>query len=68
MSTTVHGLRKAIIDCAADATTAEPVDRDRRLLSFMARMSATMEIIGERELDAVIWNLTKFEPARQVTE
>ena len=56
-------LRQAIIDCAAQATAAEPVDTERRLLSFMARMSATMEGLGERELDAVLWDLTKTKSA-----
>lgn len=57
MSATVPGLRKAIIDCAAKATAAEPTNTDARLHSFLARMSATMECLGERELDAVLWNL-----------
>jgi hypothetical protein len=60
---TVASLRKAIVDCASQATAAEPVDTDRRLLSFIARMSATMEGLGERELDAVLWDLTKTKLA-----
>lgn len=61
-----HPLRKAILDCAHQATAAEPVDTDRRLHSFIAKLSGTMEGLGERELDAVLWNLMKTEPTRQV--
>ena len=61
----VTSLRKAIMDCAAQATSAEPLDTDRRLHSFIAKLSGTMEGLGERELDAVLWNLmeTKQVPA-----
>ena len=54
---TITSLRKAVLDCAAQATAAEPVDTDRRLHSFIAKLSGTMEGLGERELDAVLWNL-----------
>jgi len=60
---TITSLRKAIIDCAAQATAAEPVDTDRRLHSFIAKLSGTMEGLGERELDAVLWNLMTTKPA-----
>lgn len=65
-SATVASLRKAIIDCAHQATTAEPADSDRRLHSFIAKLSGTMDGLGERELDAVLWNLmaTKPTPAK----
>ena len=56
-------LRKAIIDCAHQATAAEPLDTDRRLHSFIAKLSGTMEGLGERELDAVLWNLMETKPA-----
>jgi len=50
-------LRKAILDCALQATAAEPIDSDARLHSFIAKLSGTMEGLGERELDAALWNL-----------
>jgi hypothetical protein len=54
---TVASLRKAILDCAHQATTTEPVDTDARLHCFIAKLSGTMEGLGERELDAALWNL-----------
>ena len=60
---TVTSLRKAILDCARQATAAEPADTDRRLHSFIAKLSGTMEGLGERELDAVLWNLMETKPA-----
>jgi len=63
----IDSLRKAILDCAHQATVAEPQDSDRRLHSFIAKLSGTMEGLGERELDAVLWNLMATQPAtRQV--
>ncbi|MGJ9420444.1 hypothetical protein ACHAC9_22210 [Massilia sp. CMS3.1] len=62
---TVIALRKAILNCAHQATAAEPTDTDRRLHSFIAKLSGTMEGLGERELDAVLWNLMSTEPAAQ---
>jgi len=59
-------LRKAILDCAHQATIAEPGDSDRRLHSFIAKLSGTMEGLGERELDAVLWNLMETKALRQV--
>ena len=56
-ATTVTALRKAILDCAHQATTAEPTDTDARLHCFIAKLSGTMEGLGERELDAALWNL-----------
>ena len=56
---TVIALRKAILDSAAQATAAEPLDTDRRLLSFIAKLSGKMEHLGERELDAVLWQLAE---------
>ncbi|WP_312548150.1 hypothetical protein [Massilia sp.] len=60
---TVTSLRRAILDCALQATRAEPDDSDRRLHSFIAKLSGTMEGLGERELDVVLWNLMATEPA-----
>ena len=54
---TVTSLRKAILDCAHEATTTEPTDTDARLHCFIAKLSGTMEGLGERELDAALWNL-----------
>jgi len=56
-ATTANSLRKAILDCALQASRAEPHDSDRRLHSFIAKLSGTMEGLGERELDTVLWNL-----------
>jgi hypothetical protein len=53
----VESLRKAILECAHQATVAEPLDTDRRLHCFIAKLSGTMEGLGERELDAALWNL-----------
>jgi hypothetical protein len=50
-------LRKFILECAREATTAEPTDTDARLHSFVAKLSGSMEGLGERELDAALWNL-----------
>lgn len=61
----LDSLRKAILDCALQATRAEPHDSDRRLHSFIAMLSGTMEGLGERELDAVLWNLMATTPMRQ---
>jgi len=58
----IDSLRKAILDCAHQATLAEPGDSDRRLHSFIAKLSGTMEGLGERELDAVLWNLMATTP------
>lgn len=60
--TTVASLREAILNCAASAIQAEPVDAARRLHSFIAKLSATMEGLGERELDTVLWNLMETQP------
>lgn len=50
-------LRKAILDCAHQATTTEPTDTDARLHCFIAKLCRTMEDLGERALDAALWNL-----------
>jgi len=54
---TITALRKAILDCAHQATVTEPTDTDARLHCFIAKLSGTMEGLGERELDAALWNL-----------
>lgn len=63
----VASMRKAILDCAHQATAAEPVDTDRRLHSFIVKLSGAMELLGERELDAVLWNLMETKASRQLT-
>lgn len=50
-------LRKAILECAQGATQAEPADVDARLHSFIARLSARMEYLGEADLDTTLWKL-----------
>ncbi len=60
---TIDSLRKAILDCALQASRAEPDDSDRRLHSFIAKLSGTMEGLGERELDSALWNLMATTPA-----
>jgi hypothetical protein len=56
-------LRQFILECAREATTAEPTDTDARLHCFIAKLSGSMEGLGERELDAVLWNLMETKPA-----
>jgi len=63
----IDSLRKAILDCALQATRAEPHDSDRRLHSFIAKLSGTMECLGERELDAVLWNLMETKHVAAVS-
>lgn len=50
-------LRHAILRCADEATRAEPNDTDARLHSFMAKLSGSMESIGQRDLDTALWDL-----------
>jgi hypothetical protein len=64
---TAFALRRAILECAAAATTAEPSDTDARVHSFIARMSATMEGLGERELDAALWGLMETKQTSNPT-
>lgn len=61
--------RDAIKRCAANATKDAPADEERRLTNFVARLSASMESLGDHELDAMLWGLldcpapTRIEPA-----
>jgi hypothetical protein len=52
-----YALRKAILDCAAAAIVAEPTNTEARVYSFLARLSATMEGLGEPDLDCALWKL-----------
>ena len=54
---TAAALRDAIKRCVANASKDAPVDEDRRLASFVARLSASMESLGDHELDAMLWGL-----------
>lgn len=60
---TAAQLRAAILDCAAKAIAAEPTNTEARLHSFIARLSPTMEHLGEPELDAALWALFETAPA-----
>lgn len=49
--------RDAIKRCATNATKDAPADEERRLANFVARLSASMESLGDHELDAMLWGL-----------
>jgi len=55
--TTTVKLRDTILRCAREATEAEPNSVEFRLHSFIAKMSGSMEAMGERELDEALWGL-----------
>jgi len=62
---TAAALRAAIVRCAANASKDAPADEDRRLANFVARLSASMESLGDHELDAMLWGLLDSpEPIR----
>lgn len=50
-------IRHAILRCADEAACAEPTDTDARLHSFMAKLSGSMESLGQRDLDTALWDL-----------
>lgn len=54
---TAAQIRKSIIEIAQAATKAEPSNVEARLQSFIARLSARMEHIGEPDLDKTLWKL-----------
>lgn len=54
---TVASLRTAIANCVAQANKDAPTDADLRVTSFVARLSGSMESLGDHELDAMIWGL-----------
>jgi len=65
--TTVASFRAAIKRCAANATTDAPADEERRLANFVARLSASMESLGDHELDAMLWGLLDSPEPTRVT-
>jgi hypothetical protein len=52
-------LRHAILRCADEAARAEPNDTDARLHCFMAKLSGTMESLGQHDLDIALWDLLR---------
>lgn len=63
--TTAAKLRDTILRCAREAIAAEPGSVEFRLHSFIAKMSGSMEVMGERELDESLWKLLEAKPAAQ---
>ncbi|MDK6078947.1 hypothetical protein [Massilia varians] len=63
--TTAAKLRDTILRCAREAIQAEPSSVEFRLHSFIAKMSGSMEVMGERELDESLWKLLEAKPAAQ---
>ena len=61
--TTAAKLREAMLHCASEATKAEPTNVEYRLHSFIARLSGTMEAMGERDLDETLWGLLQAPAA-----
>jgi len=59
---TVATLRTAIARCVAQASQDAPTDADMRTASFVARLSGSMESLGDHELDAMIWGLLDMPP------
>jgi len=59
---TVAALRTAIADCVAKASADAPADCDRRLAIFIARLSGSMETLGEHEIDAMLCGLFDHDP------
>lgn len=60
--TTAAAFRAAIKRCAANATADAPADEERRPANFIARLSASMESLGDHELDALFWGLLDQGP------
>lgn len=54
---TAAALRKAILQDALAATRSYPENVEARLHSFIARLSGSMEGLGERDLDTALWKL-----------
>lgn len=59
---TVAALRTAIADCVAKASADAPADCDRRLAIFIARLSGSMETLGEHEIDTMLCGLFDHDP------
>jgi hypothetical protein len=64
---TVDQLREAILRCATEAQAEEKTDTDARLHSFIAKLSGSMECLGEVEMDHALWDLMKMraDPVRR---
>lgn len=64
---TASQLREAILRCATEAQAEEKTDTEARLHSFIAKLSGSMECLGEDELDHALWDLMKMhaEPVRR---
>ena len=60
--TTANQLRTAIKTCAKRVTENEP-NTDLRAKLFVARLSGSMEILGETELDQILWALLGHQVA-----
>lgn len=67
LESTAKALREAILRCAAEAQKEEQKDTDARLHSFVAKLSGSMECLGEVDLDHAPWDLMKMraEPCRR---
>lgn len=59
---TVASLRTAIANCVAQASADAPTDAELRVTAFVARLSGSMESLGDHELDAMIWGLLDMPP------
>jgi hypothetical protein len=68
LAATANKLREAILRCAAEAQREEGKDTDARLHCFIAKLSGSMECLGEVDLDHALWDLMKLraEPARKL--
>ena len=55
--TTIATLRDAVKRCSESAFKDHPYHTDARLHSFVARLSGSMEHLGERELDETFWGV-----------
>jgi len=61
--TTATKLRNTLLRCAREATAAEPNSVEYRLHAFIAKLSGSMEGMGELELDAALWQMLQTPPA-----
>jgi hypothetical protein len=59
---TVAAIRTAIANCVAQASADAPTDAELRVTAFVARLSGSMESLGDHELDAMIWGLFDMPP------
>lgn len=62
---TIAAFRSAIASSAAKAAQDAPADADLRLAAFVARLSGSMESLGDHELDAMLLGLLDQVPAEQ---